>query len=408
MTAGPGLLAPLAWRSLWRNPRRTVITLSVVAVGLWSILTFDVMFKAWTANSREQALRLLIGEAQIHAPGYLDDPAVSHAMPPPDDALRVVLAGPAVAAWAPRVRLPAIVRSEYRTRSVTLLGVSPAAERTVSDLPGQILGGRYLSSDGDPGLVIGRDLAVKLKTRLGKRVIIMVQGADGRLAEAGFTVIGLFGNTRGAQDAYVFTGLDTAASLTGLVGSLSEISLHSRPGARLGDVVARLRRAAPGLDVQPWTILSPLAYTVESISGVYIAVWLVVVFVLMAIGIVNTQLMAVFERTREFGLLLALGMRPRLILLQVMLESAMLIGLGVAAGALLTAATLLPLAGGIDMTPFAAAAEMGGGGGVLHPRLDPGDGVVLTLIVWILGVAATLWPARAAARTDPAVSMAAT
>jgi len=71
------------------------------------------------------------------------------------------------------------------------------------------------------------------------------------------------------------------------------------------------------------------------------------------------------------------------------------------------AATVLPLAGGIDMAPFAAAAEMGGGGGVLHPRLDPADAVALTLIVWVLGVAATLWPARAAARTNPAVSMAA-
>lgn len=399
------LIFVIAWRSLWRNPRRTGITLAVIVIGTWSILGFRVFLDAWAVSSRDAALRGLTAQGQIHAPGYRDDPDVDHRFAVPVEGLQQALGSPPGAAWAVRVRVPAIVRSEYRARPITLVGVIPEKETQVSDLPSAVVEGRYLSGANDPGIVIGRDLARRLQTRLGKRIIIMAQDASGRLAERGFVIVGLVGANPAIESGFAFTGLATGQKLLGIGSDVSEVAFDVSPGNAVEQVAAQLRSEAPGLDVASWKDLEPLAYTIERFSGYYVNVWLLIVFVLMAIGIVNTVLMAVFERTREFGLLQALGVRPGLIVLQVTFESALLIGIGVLAGVLLIVATVTPLRHGVDLGFLASGAELFGAGRILYPKLLAADVVRASLFVWIFGIVATLWPARRAARVPPVVAM---
>ena len=152
------------------------------------------------------------------------------------------------------------------------------------------------------------------------------------------------------------------------------------------------------LTCEPWTALSPLAYTMETVSRTFIGIWLMIMVVLMAIGIVNTQLMAVFERTRELGLLQALGMRPGLVTLQVALELAALVAIGVVAGAILMLVSLAPFVRGLDLGFLAAGAEMFGAERVLYPEVRPaGRGAVWSRRVAAWRRGAALWPAWSAA-----------
>ncbi len=399
------LLAPLAWRNLWRNPRRTVITLFVVSVGLWSILAVASFISAWAQSSRDATLRLLLAQGQIHAEGYLDNPGIGRLMDPPDAALLAALNRPDISNWVTRLELPAVVQSEYKTLPVNLVGVIPADEARISSLPGKLVEGRYLSGPQDDGAVIGLNLAKRLKTALGRRVILMVTAEDGWLEERSFDVIGIFDADTAFEDTYIFTGQPVMQEMAGVGDKIAQIAFEVPQDEALDGVIARLQAAAPDLDVRQWRKLSLIMGAMDATMGGVIFVWMGVMMVMISIGVINTQLMAVFERVHEFGLLRALGLKPGHVLALVALESLLLIGLGVLIGMIAGVATVWGLSDGIDLSAFGKALEAFKAGEVLYLQVKPSDYVIFPLAIWALGVAVALWPAWRAARVSPVEAM---
>ena len=399
------LLTPLAWRNLWRNSKRTVITLIVVSAGVYSVLFMASFIQAWADSTREQALNTLTGNGQIHAQGFLDDPTVNHLVPPLSDQTLAILNNEPVTGWTRRIRVPAVVQSEYRTLPLTLMGVEPAREAAISIIPAGLVEGQYLNAPDDIGIFIGKSLADRLKTRLEKRIIIMAQTQNGTLAERSFTVTGIFDGNKGIEDQYAFAGLETTQQMLEVGQSTSEIVFRLAGEEGLETLVASLKDAAPDLDTRAWRDLSPMAAIIESTMSLTIYIWLSIMFILMAFGILNTQLMAVFERVREFGLLQALGMRPRHILLIVALESFFLVGVGVLLGNVATVLTILSLSNGIDISFLAEGAAMAGAGSMMYPRMNVPQMIEMSLLIWILSILVALWPARKASKSSPVEAM---
>jgi ABC-type lipoprotein release transport system permease subunit len=396
------LLFRLAWRNVLRNRRRSAVMLVAIAVGLWSMLVFAAFTRGWSSDVRRNAVRTLAGHLQIHALGYLDDPSVDRTMAPPGEALHALLDGPAVTAWAERVRVPSVVMSERETAGVTLVGIDPAREKGLSFIADAAKEGRNLAGPEDDGVLIGRKLAERLDTGLGKRVVVMSQAADHSVVDRGFPVVGIYHADRARTEmTFVFVGRGQAQEMLGLGSRVSEVAATLRAPSPLDAFVERVRAAAPGRDVEPWTALEPMAQAMVAMGEAWIWIFYVVMYVAMAFGLVNTLLMAVLERTREFGLVQALGMRPRLILRQVLAESSILLGVGVLAGGLLCAGTLALVPHGIDFSAFAEGAEMWGMSKVIYPTLGVGDVVAAIVFIVVLGALASLYPALRAARKVP-------
>jgi ABC-type lipoprotein release transport system permease subunit len=396
--AGAPLLLTLAWRNLWRHARRTLMILFAFALGVWSMIVLAAISRGSMEQQLDRSILHLTGHVQLHAPGFRDDPVIQNRMPAPGAALAGVLRGEGVSAAASRVRVPAVIASERESAGVTLVGIEPERERGLSFIPGAITEGRYLESPEDPGLLLGRRLAERLETALGRRVVLMSQDVNNQVGDRGFRVVGIFDTRPQAiEESFVFVGRAAAQRMLQLGESVTEIAVMTPNRDRLEPVVARLRAAAPGLEVEPWTAIEPLLVLTQKITDVILVIWYVIVFAAMSFGLINTLLMAVFERTREFGLFQALGMRPAHILGQVLVESLILLAFALWLGNLLAWATVAALAGGIDLTPVAEGMELIGIAPVIYPAWSAGDLLAANLLVFVLGLAASLYPAWRAA-----------
>jgi ABC-type lipoprotein release transport system permease subunit len=400
------LFTDLAWRNLWRNRRRTLITFAAISVGVWSMLVLAALMRAWGASTLDETIEMLTGDGQLHAPGYLDDPTVDSRFSPPGGALRRLLDSPPVDAWAARVRVPAIVQTARENAPVTLVGIDPDAERGLSFIATAVQEGEYLAGVDGPQILLGKKLAQRLRTGIGKRVVVLSQGRSGEIAERGFRVVGLFRATdERNEEAFVFVPRASAQSMLGVGDEISEISFLLSDMERLPAFLERLRATAPDLDAVSWSTLEPFAQAILDIADGTIALWTVIMFILVAFGLVNTLLMAVFERTREFGLVQALGLRPRLLLLEVLLESVFLIGFGVAAGVVAGVLTLLAFHDGLSLGPLAQGAAMIGLSRVLYPQIDIRETLYIAAFVWGTGIATSLYPAWRAAREVPVATI---
>jgi ABC-type lipoprotein release transport system permease subunit len=397
------VLLRLAWRNLWRNHRRSAIMLLSIALGVWAMIFMNALMRGMTDQMVRNGLNLLPGEVQIHHPDYRLDPTVVNSFDPSADLLPEAIAASPAVGVAARVRVPAVIASEYESRGVVLLGVDPESEDAVGALPDEMVAGRFLESVDDRGIVIGARLAERLETRLGKRVVIMSQDPNNEIADRGARIVGIYtARLRSTEERFAYVGRAPLQTMLGLDGKVSEIALTADNYRTVAPWSAALGASiGDDLDVSAWYELNSFLGSMLRVQDGFALVFIVVIFLALSFGLVNTLVMALFERVREIGLMQALGMRPGLILLQVLIESLMLLTLGLVAGNLAAWLTVKPLESGIDISAVAEGMEMMAMGATLYPALDYRDMVMSSVVVIGLGLLASLLPAWRAAQLDP-------
>ena len=397
------IIFTLAWRNLWRNHRRTLIMLAAITVGVWAMIFMTALMRGMVDDMLLNGIRNLPGEVQIHHAEYRDDPSINNSIDEPDAKLLKALKLANVKAWTSRVRVPAVISSERDSRGISLIGIEPESETQIGFDKDSIIAGRFLKDSSDTGLIIGAKMAERLETRLGKRVVVMSQDPDNNIADRGFRIVGIYkAKIASLEEINVYAGLATVQKLLKLDKQVSEIAITGDDYRHVDSWYQEIKKAVDvNLQILPWYEVDTYLGTMMTMMDGFVLVWVFIIFLALSFGLVNTLIMAVFERIREIGLMQALGMRPSMILYQILMESLLLLLIGLLLGNVLAVATILPLQDGIDVSVVAKGMEMMGSSSVLYPALKMEDVLLANVIVIILGLLTSILPALHAASFDP-------
>ena len=329
------MLVGLAWRNIWRQPHRTA--LSLISIVLASAITIFLLAlqEGGYGTMKESVLHLMDGFAQVQPPGYSQDPDLNKTIADPARLAAHFDKLGAVTAATPRATAYVIVSNGPRSYGAAVFGVDPATETKISNLGTTILKGRYLSPADSRAVVVGAGLARNLMLEVGSKLTMLGEASDGSIAADVLNVKGIFSTGVSELDRQVIEmPLTRFQSDFAMEGRANTIALT---GLKLSDIqsdLPDLRKAASahGLVVRDWTELEPALHDVILLDAsfsslIYISLVVIVVFIIL-----NTLLMSVLERTREFGMLLAIGMRPTQIGRMVWLELLFLAGIGTILG----------------------------------------------------------------------------
>jgi ABC-type lipoprotein release transport system permease subunit len=398
-----------ARRNLTRNRRRTAITVAAVALSTAMVTLAGAMIDGMLVGAVRNATNLTVGELQIHAPDYVERRSFYDHLTDHDEIL----------AAAHERGIPAVRRSfgygllanETKSAGALLWGIEPAAEAAAFDLALHIDADRGAFLDLRPrrGLVLGRKLARSLGVGVGEELVVVVQAADGSLGNELFSVTGIL---KAVGDA-----VDRSAALMHRTdfeelfvsnGRVHEIALNTRGQRDLDELVEFATAAAADADVRSWRTLMPaLSDMLAMADG---AMWILgaVFFTAAGLGVMNTMLMATYERIREFGVLKALGASPIRIVLDVVTEALLLAFAGTLVGAAVgLAASQLLARHGINTARYAGETSFAGVAFDPIWRAAPnyGDAAQAIVLMCVIAVATSLYPALLAARLKPVDAM---
>ncbi|MHB8709753.1 MAG: ABC transporter permease [Desulfuromonadales bacterium] len=400
------MLTTLAFRNLWRNRRRTLLTLSAMVVSSALLILSLGVFSGMIDDMLATTTRLYHGHLLLASPDYHAHRDL-HAHLPENVADLPALADiEGLLGHTPRLRAFGLLSVAASSQPVEILGVDPVREAMVTTLHQQLIAGRYLRPGESGVVVIGSTLAKKLDATIGSEVVIVTQAADGSIGNDLLIVCGIFTTGDSRHDGrLVVTPLPWLQNLLVLDGRIHEVTVAIAAPMNAFAAADRLNATLPaGVEARDWGEMLPEMREVIAASDVSRMIVVAILYFATGLGILNTCFMSVMERTREFGLLLASGMRPWGIRRLVLLETFFLALLGGTAGVFVgVLLTWYMQAVGIDLsgaiTPITYA------GGTILPRLraifDPANFVIPAVMLMVVALLAGFLPANRAACLDP-------
>lgn len=403
----------MAWRNIWRNTRRTILTICAIAFASL-LLVFMLSFQFGSYETMiNTSVKIHTGHLQIQAQGYHEKNNIRQVVANPEKIAGLLDETPHIKSYTFRAQSFSLISSKDRTYGAVVTGIDPQSEARVSRLKSLIRKGAFLSESDTQQAIVGKLLAKNLRVDIGDELTLLGQGRDGSIAATVATVKGVYSSGIDEFDrASVHIPLSTFQQVYSMNGEIHQAVIIADSLSDVREIKKKLKAGlmslAPEepLAVLDWEELMPgLRQSIEMdlVSGIIFYFLLVLV---VAFSILNTFLMAIFERTREFGVLMAIGTTPGRLTKVLLLESMTLTAIGIVSGIIIgSLLTLYYQSHGILFSGASELLSQYGISGRMYPKLSWVSAVSGPLAVWVITFFAALYPALKVRKMEPVEAM---
>jgi len=318
-------LLKIAWRNIWRNTSRSVILILAIVLGLLGGNFIVSVYLGLIKQNFRDTIERQISHIQIHDPEFVKDNEAQYRIA---DGFRIVdeiNQHPDIKSAAGRTVMQGMAASPHLSTGIRIVGVHPEREVQTTGFNEQIEEGTYFKEDGRlPSVVIGKELAGKLRSSIGSRIVLTFMDIDGEMISASFRVEGIYIIGKAFEERMVFVHAKDINQLIGDENAVTEIAVLLQHDDAYEKIADELEYTYAGLTVRSWEQLAPdLRFQLE--VGEQSVIWIIAIILFgVAFGILNSILMSIFERTRELGMLLSIGMKKARVFSMVIIETVML------------------------------------------------------------------------------------
>jgi putative ABC transport system permease protein len=398
------MITILAWLNIWRNPVRTGVVMAAVVIGIWALVFLLGFFNGMVDSYINATIESRTSHLQIHHPEFVEDPEVMYFLEPAEKFREKLHADSRVKTTAERLVVQGLLSSASGSRGAMVKGVKPEHEKEISALDRKVAEGEFLDVDRRNPMLVSRGMGRRMGVSLNQHLVLSFQNAEGEFASGRFRVVGWYdtGNQQ-EDDMMAFVRFDDLLEL-----SLLQESAFHEMAVLLFDIKdvpafhSEFSKILGNAHIRPYTEISPDMVLYNDQIKIILSIMIIVVMIALLFGIINTMLMAVLERQRELGMLMAIGMNRRKVFFMITLESIFMCTFAAPLGVLVGYTTISLLGNtGIDLKNWSDGLEHFGIGTLIYPNLGRTAYLEIVLALVITAIVAGIYPSIKAISLRP-------
>ncbi len=413
------MLFNISWRNIWRSRTRSLVVIGAIVVGCWAVIFMSSFSSGLIKSYINNAILHEYSHIQMNNPGFLKDKEIKYFIENPEDILAKVEAKDFVSSATFRSTTNAMVASSKAARGIQVKGILPEKEAAVTKINELVKEGKFLGDQKKNPILISQRIAEKLQVKIRSKVVVTFQNYQGDITSGAFRVCGIFDSGNNPFDeANCFIRMTDLNRLLGdptivntsptLVSAKEhktlahEFAIFLKEGDRVDELTNNLQAEFPALKVRSYKETSPDVELMESQITVSTIIFMIIIMLALVFGIINTMLMAVLERYKELGVLMAIGMNKSKVFFMIVIETIMLALVSVPIGLLVGYGSVKFFENrGIDLSAFSAGMREFGMAEIVYPNIDGNLYWQLALAVGITAILASIYPAYKAIKLKP-------